>query len=1120
MRTERTAPSVLLDCFTEQAAFRAIEEQLDGVDASARISAEGLPAPVRAILTGLISRSWPLIYVAADEANSRRITGDLFSLGWDREFVHIPSWSPGTSIPRSPSVEVLSARIEALYSLATSDPSMIIASRQALATLSAAPQDIRQRSFTLQVGDEIDLLSLVETLVKNGFERVGTVQEVGEIALRGGILDVFSFGQKRPFRCELWGDEIESIRDFEVHSQRSVGSRSAALILPRRELVLDPDRCTELQEELNRAGRRKVAERLAVDPYFEGHEAHIAPYLKDARALAQHLSDGRVLLVEEEISPAEGPLVLIPNERLLDSLPHSRRIDFVELALTNSSSDEDPRIRVQDWPRPSGSGNALCGCVASMKQKGLRSIIFCESEAHRRRSRQLLEEEELDAELVIGGLSGGFLLPDAGLAVFTDHELFKRRAPVSQTPRFEQGAHIIDAFTLQPGDYVVHIDHGMGRFEGLRRLTVDGRRTDCLRLAYEGGDELWVPIDQLDRVQRFRDSDERSIPARLDKIGGKAWERRLTRTRGAIADMAKGLLELYARRKKSPGQAYPQDGPWELELAESFPWEETRDQHRALNETRRDLIAARPMDRLICGDVGFGKTEVALRAAFKVVLAGKQVAMLVPTTLLAEQHLETFRARFAPYPVEVRALSRFRASKTQKEILRGLTEGLVDVVIGTHRLLSGDVGFADLGLLIVDEEHRFGVKQKEKIKSLRVRVDCLSMTATPIPRTLHMALSGIRDLSLISTPPKNRFPVQTEIVAFSEAVIVEAIERELAREGQVFFVHNRIQSLGAMENLLRGIVPHARIGVAHGRMPERQLERTMAAFYRGETEVLLSTMIVESGLDLPNANTLIVNRADRLGLAQLHQLRGRVGRGARRARAFFLVPSTGRLSTVARRRLRAVRDHTELGAGHALALRDMEIRGTGNLLGPQQHGFIQTVGFETYCRLLDQVVGELTGQPIAEDVSVRIHIELDVYVPEGYIPDSAERFTLYKRICRLTQAARADDLLAECRDRYGRPPAPLENLVRLKEIELRLRTMGIEELALKEDTATFRWALEHTPKRHIIEGLAEVLADRVIFRPGEHFAATVAVNPKLESIGQLVAEMQAASQAKRGVASE
>jgi transcription-repair coupling factor (superfamily II helicase) len=673
--------------------------------------------------------------------------------------------------------------------------------------------------------------------------------------------------------------------------------------------------------------------------------------------------------------------------------------------------------------------------------------ILCDTENHRERMTELLPN--VPARLHVGNLGAGFVMPPEGLAVLTDHEIFTRLRRRSAGRRYSRGISLKELLALTPGDFVVHIDHGIGVYRGLERLVVNGQETDCITLEYAGGDRHYVPVDQLALVQKY--SAEEGHRPQLSRLGGKSWARTKERVKKSIKDMAEELLRTYAIRRSRRGHAFSPDANWLRELEASFPYEETSDQIQAIEDVKRDMEAESPMDRLICGDVGYGKTEVAIRAAVKAVQDAKQVAVLVPTTLLARQHHDTFHDRLKGYPIVIESLSRFRSAAEAREVKERLKEGKIDIVIGTHALLGKGVVFRDLGLVVVDEEQLFGVAAKEKLKQFRATVDVLTLTATPIPRTMHLALMGGRDMSTILTPPRDRRSIQTEILEFRDDVIAHSLMREADRGGQSFFVHNRVETIDAMASYLGKLVPHLRIAVAHGQMRERFLEEVMASFLRVEYDVLVSTMIIESGLDLPNVNTILINRGDTFGLAQLYQLRGRVGRSARKAYAFLLVPPYHSITEQAQKRLKAMEEFEDLGSGYQLALRDLEIRGAGNLLGAEQHGFIVNVGFELYCQLLEEAVRELKGESTGEYVEPRMATDIEAYLPNEYVHDPREKMNLYKSLADARSLERVEELAAEITDRFGKHPDAVRHLLGLRRIRILGAQARCEKVTVRQD---------------------------------------------------------------------
>ncbi|HSF07115.1 MAG TPA: transcription-repair coupling factor [Methylomirabilota bacterium] len=900
--------------------------------------------------------------------------------------------------------------------LLSGEPVIVVATRSALEVPLAAPGAFGAGTLRLSVGDSLDRELLLEALTAAGYERVDTVVEVGQWSLRGGIVDIFSPTHPAPARLEFFGDDIESIRLFDPTSQRSQTALDELVVLPLE----------------------------APAPGASGAPADLLTYLPAAAAV---VVDGPRLLDEgAEEAPDQPPLGkrLAPRQRL-------------ELELvTGASGSPAFALETHAAGRYSGRFTQLAEEIAGWRREGFRVRLVAADVTQAQHLRQILREHGLEAvdapglgtadglAVVVGECSTGFTIPALGLIVLTEDEMFGARRRTLRRPKYQRGSPVTAFTDLAVGDLVVHDDHGIGRYLGLRTMHVGDRDGDYLLLEYAEGNQLYLPVERLDLISKYLGGD--ATTARLDRLGGASWQRVKESVRAALREMAEELLKLYARRAVAEGHAFATDSAWQREFEAAFRFEETPDQLRAIADVKQDMEGARPMDRLVAGDVGYGKTEVALRAAFKTVADGLQVAVLVPTTVLAQQHWATFAERFAAFPVRVELLSRFRSPAEQKAVVDGLRVGTVDVVIGTHRLLSRDVGFKNLGLLIVDEEHRFGVAHKERLKQFRTAVDVLALTATPIPRTLYMSLSGVRDMSVIETPPLDRLPVETVIRRFSKAVIREALERELRRGGQVFFVHNRVQSLPSMVRMLGELVPDARLVMAHGQMRERELEAAMVKFVSGQADVLVSTAIIESGLDIPASNTIVVNRADRLGLAQLYQLRGRVGRERQQAFCYLLIPADGRVDEQAQRRLRVLQELTELGSGFKLALRDLEIRGAGNLLGAQQHGHIAAVGFDLYSKLLAEAVRELKGEATAASVEPVVSVNVEGFLPEDYVSEVNQRLALYKRLAGARTAGEVADLRAELVDRFGPLPPPAEQLLDIVRIRVAARDLGVERI--------------------------------------------------------------------------
>jgi len=1013
--------------------FHALAKALAEGDVCLRVS--GLAGAARAFVVAELFQTHPrpMVVVVDGPVAAHRFTLDLAFFG--APVVEFPE--PEPRLWRSGRQREADAeRASACRRLTSGESVIVVATPAGLEAPLAAPAEFTAATLRLARGDGLDRELLVEALEAAGYERVETVVEVGQWSVRGGIVDIFSPTHALPARLEFFGDEVESIRLFDPTSQRSQAAIDELVVLP----LAAP------------SGEGRL---LAYVPPG-------APVVVDAPKLLEEPGDD---------APDQTPLRAILGDRQL-----------VILELVTGAGGADGEVEfaldTQAVPQYSGRFAHLAADLAGWRREGFRVRLVAADERQSEHLRQILGEHDVEATaatsleasdglaVLVGECSGGFSVPAVGLILLTEGEIFGARRRTLRRPKYQRGAAITAFTDLDVGDLVVHEDHGIGRYLGLRTMRIGDRDGDFLLLEYAEGNQLYLPVERLDLVSKYLGGDVAA--ARLDRLGGASWQRVKESVRTSLREMAEELLKLYAQRAVAVGHPFSPDTSWQREFEAAFRFEETSDQIRAIEDAKRDMEGDRPMDRLVAGDVGYGKTEVALRAAFKAVADGLQVAVLVPTTVLAQQHWATFTDRFAPFPARVELLSRFRSPREQKTVIEGLARGTVDVVIGTHRLLSRDIDFKNLGLVIVDEEHRFGVAHKEKMKQLRASVDVLALTATPIPRTLYMSLSGVRDMSVIETPPLDRLPVETVVRRFSRAVIKEALERELERGGQVFFVHNRVQSLASVARFIQELVPDARVIMAHGQMRERELEAAMVKFVTGQADVLVATAIVESGLDIPASNTIIVNRADRFGLAQLYQLRGRVGRERQQAYAYLLVPADGRVDDQAQRRLRALQELTELGSGFKLALRDLEIRGAGNLLGAEQHGHIAAVGYDLYAKLLAEAVRELKGDAAATAaVDPVISVPVEAYVPEDYVPEVNQRLAFYKRLASARDDAEIADLRAELADRFGPPPPEAERLFDIVRIRVVARALGIEKVEAGKGTAlvTFSPATPLEPAR-------------------------------------------------------
>ncbi len=1058
----------LLRDFTSLETTRSLDRFLTHPDLKV-ITIAGLAGSAKAlpIAHSFLTAGRPILVISAGTEEAESLNDDLRGFIGDENLGHFPSWGTAPYEIRAPHADVVGQRIRALSQLGQSRPVVITASVEAVMEPTIDRATLAENNLRLKVGASADPAALIDLLNRLCFVRRPMTEAIGEYSVRGGIIDFFSPTHDDPIRVEFFGDEIVSIRTFSVLTQKSLARIGEAHVLPRREFLFEQKSLDRLSHELPEKKAQALHVALGDFGDYDGLE-FVWPLLNDRRSsVFEHLPENALVIIDEpdlvfqQMSafgesakarfemigefPAAPPGKIYFGESFLRSAIDN--FQSIELHLTTDPDAADLVYRTLPQENFGSNLAHIKKRLKEMHQEGYRIAILCETASHKKSLEELVDGIEAPIDFHIGRLTFGFALLDLRRWYLVDHQLFARHHPRRSLRRFREGVALANYTSLNPGDFVVHVDFGIGRFDGLQTLMVDGRKRDCLALSYAGDDRLYVPIEEFHRVQKYAGKDGEP---RLSKLGTATWEKTKARARKAVLEMAGELISLYAERQAFPGFAAKPDGEWQHRLEASFPYEETPDQLKAMEDIRIDMEKPVPMDRLICGDVGYGKTELAIRAALKAVDSGKQAAVLVPTTILAAQHMATFTERLAEFPVKIALLSRFCTPKQAKETKAGLASGTIDIVIGTHMLLQKNIKFKDLGLLIIDEEHRFGVNHKEKLKKFRSQIDVLTLTATPIPRTMQLAFAGARDMSVINTPPQNRLPIVTEVAPFSDRLIIEAVNRELARNGQIYVVYNRVQSIDAFYNYLKNLLPLVRIAVAHGQMNERNLEKIMKDFYDKKYDLLLSTTIIESGLDIPTVNTLIVVRADRLGLAQLYQLRGRVGRSNLRAYAYLLIPPLKLLNRQARKRLRAIEEFTELGSGFHLAMRDLEIRGAGNLLGHQQHGFIEEVGFDLYIRLLEEAVAQLKGKSLEEHLAdVKITTDLDLFLPENYIADSLQRVDVYRRFSGAAGQSAIDDLLLELEDRYGPAPETVANLAAVAAIRELARKLRLVSLELK-----------------------------------------------------------------------
>ena len=1097
-------------------AFTRVASHLK--EGTGRINVSGLTPTAKALHLVLLQKAAerPLIVVVADNRAAEDLLPVLqafaeLSGSADANFiVSLPMRDVLPFQNLSPHPEIQEERATALWKIATGAAAIVVSPIAATSSRLRSAEYYAGLARSLGRGETLDTEALVRHLNVVGYSPVDVVEMPGEYALRGGILDVYPPEADRPLRVEFFGDEVESIRKFDPATQRSSSPVDEALLLPLTETPVSEELLGAIHTRLSGkriTGAEEIVEQAVraagvnVFPGWEfyapvaGAEHTVFDLLPRAAVVADepetlHAEFDRVWARIEEAHELSGVGNLVrPQDLYLPPEPWWQKLstlpgaDFEHLGIGRPDT-EIVAVHSQPAPRFHGAVPAMLEEVKKQIAEGRRVLVAVPNTGEVERLADIFSEygvsfrlgsrtrggesyadetsyfagEVLTATLVKAYVPDGTVLPEAGLAILGARDLFDESETVISRPqrqRSKTAAFLSDFRDLQVGDYVVHVEHGIGQYQGLKEINQGDGNAEFMLLEYAEGARLYVPLTRLDLVQKYRSS-EGAKPA-LSHLGTGSWAKTKARVRKAMKDMADELLKLYAERKMAPGHAFSADNEWMREFEDAFEYSETDDQQYAIGDVKRDMESSQPMDRLLCGDVGYGKTEVAMRAAFKAVSDNKQVAVLAPTTVLAFQHYETFKQRFAAFPVTIEMISRFRNARQQKEILQKVEAGKIDILIGTHRLLSKDIKFADLGLLVVDEEQRFGVRHKERLKQMRKQVDVLTMSATPIPRTLHMSLVGLRDMSVIETPPKDRMAIQTVVASWEPKLIQSVIEQELSRGGQIYFVHNRVDTIWEIAAKLQELVPQARIAVGHGQMSEGELEKVMLKFMHHEADVLVATTIIENGLDIPLCNTIIINRAERFGLSELYQLRGRVGRSNRRAYAYLLLPAEIELTPIARRRLAALKEFSDLGAGFKIAALDLELRGAGNLLGGQQSGHIEAVGFELYTQMLDHAVRELRGEAAPEEAATQLNLGLNIRIPAPYISEENQRLRMYKRVAGVETESQLNDVRAELTDRYGEPPGAVRSLLEYAMLKLLCMRVGATAIERKRDQFSIKF---------------------------------------------------------------
>jgi len=1095
---------------------------IDAIKAGNReINVTGLPGSSKALVLILIHQllKKKILLITPSPKNVESLYSDLIFFSKklistpenkaSDSIFYFPHWETTPYEPQSPYTEISSKRLEILNNLLNEEAGIILITPESLLQRFLNKKELEKRCIYIEVGIEIPKENLLKILLSSGFQQKEMVEKIGDFSSRGCIIDIFASCCKNPLRIEFFGDEVVSIREFDLYTQRSINRLTRVNIFPAREVFYTPDSLNKIIEKFKKTffiykdkgeAYDKLLDFLKENISFPGIEYYSPLFFDNLISFFDYISSDFLIVFDEplqiktrvdeyyeeicsqwEAITKEGYPVFHPSQLYIsphDIYQHSRK--FQQIFISLLPCEEDVQIenyfklylKTISFLGPEGGTDRLKSCLqelAKYRNKNYKVYFVCSNDTYAKRLEEIFKEHDTavifnpenrielnltdllleshpiteasefqaphNPKILIGKISGGFEFGSIKLVFISEEEIFGKKITRRFRKSFDSSLFISDFADLSPGDFLVHIDYGIGKFQGIKKINVNGSQRDFLTIEYLNNEFLYVPVENLNLVQKYMGL-QGAVP-KLDHLGGKSWERAKQKAKDSIRRMAKELLEIYAKRKIATGFAFSKDDNWMREFESTFEYEETPHQLRAIEDVKRDMESFKPMDRLICGDVGYGKTEVALRAAFKAAIDGKQVAVLVPTTILAQQHYQTFINRFSTFPIRVEVLSRFCSARKQREIIEELRDGKIDIIIGTHRLLSKDVEFKDIGLIIIDEEQKFGVEHKERLKRLRNEVDVLTLTATPIPRTLQLSLMGIRDISIIDTPPEDRQPIKTVVASFDKRLIAQAIRRELERGGQIYFVHNRVKSINAMERMLKKLIPMARIAVAHGQMRKNLLERVMIKFIKKEYDILLSTSIIESGLDIPAVNTIIINRADSFGLADLYQLRGRVGRNGHIAYAYLLIPPRTLLTEESQKRIRVIEELSDLGSGFKIAAHDLEIRGAGNILGQEQSGHIISIGFDLYCKLIEETIKELKGIPLEEKkASCSVSADIEAVVPDSFIEDPRQRIMIYKKLVEIEDLIALEEFKEEIRDKFGTLPKALETLFKISSLRI------------------------------------------------------------------------------------